>query len=151
MEQVGRAMRRALPGSWSCLRSALDQTRAIPARPLPRCMYHVMSKTPAVDAAPSSAADAACRLFFTSSVSSDSCLLCLCCLGYSLLLLRHETNSRHVRSAPCHPHPLGRGCNTPLSGSGGVVALGAAQTHFPTDHGPNTPFRSQGALEALSN
>ncbi|XP_050724458.1 glutaminase liver isoform, mitochondrial-like isoform X4 [Eriocheir sinensis] len=72
MDQVGRAVRRAMPGSWSCLRFALYQTRAIPVRPLPRCMYHVLARTPVVDTAPPSAADAACRLFFTSSESEAS-------------------------------------------------------------------------------
>ncbi|MPC25790.1 hypothetical protein E2C01_018913 [Portunus trituberculatus] len=76
MDQVGRAVRRALPGGWSCLRSVLDQTRAIPVRPRLRCMSHVLAKPSVTDVVPPSATSAACRHLFTSRVScSCSCSL----------------------------------------------------------------------------
>ncbi|XP_063870622.1 glutaminase liver isoform, mitochondrial-like isoform X2 [Scylla paramamosain] len=72
MDQVGRAVRRALPGGWSCLRSVLDQTRAIPVRPHLRCMSHVLAKPSVTDVVPPPATNAACRHLFTSRESEAS-------------------------------------------------------------------------------
>ncbi|XP_045102329.1 glutaminase liver isoform, mitochondrial-like isoform X3 [Portunus trituberculatus] len=72
MDQVGRAVRRALPGGWSCLRSVLDQTRAIPVRPRLRCMSHVLAKPSVTDVVQPSATSAACRHLFTSRESEAS-------------------------------------------------------------------------------